>query len=64
MQNYLAYLDYDVPYVGISFLFARSNVHEYAAIARFVFDLVRKHKPYALGKVNIQYRPLRRDPYR
>jgi MoaA/NifB/PqqE/SkfB family radical SAM enzyme len=64
VENYLAYLDYDVPYVGISFLFARSNVHEYATIARFIFDLVKKHKPHSLRKVNIQYRPLRHDPYR
>jgi len=64
VNNYLAYLDYDVPYVGISFLFARSNVHEYAAVARFIFDLVKNEKPQCLHKVNIQYRPLRRDPYR
>lgn len=64
VDNYLAYLDCGVPYVGISFLFARSNVHEYATVARFIFDLVKKEKPYALQKVNIQYRPLRRDPYR
>jgi MoaA/NifB/PqqE/SkfB family radical SAM enzyme len=64
IQNYLAYLDYDVRYVGISFLFARSNVHDYAAAARFIFELVKEEKPHALSKVNIQYRPLRRDPYR
>lgn len=63
VQNYLSYLDYDVRYVGISFLFARSNIHDYAAVARFVFDLVKKEKPHALHKVNIQYRPLRCDPY-
>jgi len=63
MENYLRYLDYDVKYVGISFLFARSNIHEYAAAARFVFDLVKATKPEALHKVNIQYRPLRRDPH-
>jgi MoaA/NifB/PqqE/SkfB family radical SAM enzyme len=64
IQNYLRYLDYDVRYVGISFLFARSNIHDYAAVARFIFELVKKEKPHALLKVNIQYRPLRRDPYR
>ena len=63
IKNYLSYLDYAVRYVGISFLFARANIHDYAAIARFIFDLVRKEKPYALHKVNIQYRPLRRDPH-
>ena len=51
-------------YVGISFLFARSNIHEYAAVARLIFDLVKDRKPEALPKVNIQYRPLRRDPLR
>ena len=63
VRNYLSYLDYDVRYVGVSFLFARSNIHEYAAVARLIFELVRKEKPHALHKVNIQYRPLRRDPY-
>jgi MoaA/NifB/PqqE/SkfB family radical SAM enzyme len=64
IKNYLDYLDYELHYVGVSFLFARSNIHEYADMARFIFDLVKKEKPYALHKVNIQYRPLRRDPYR
>jgi sulfatase maturation enzyme AslB (radical SAM superfamily) len=63
IKNYLSYLDYDVRYVGISFLFARSNIHDYAAVAKFIFDLVKAEKPHALHKVNIQYRPLRRDPY-
>lgn len=63
IQNYLSYLDYDVKYVGISFLFGRANLHEYAAVAKFLFDLVKKVKPEAFHKVNIQYRPLRRDPY-
>ena len=64
LQNFLGYLDHDVRYVGISFLFARSNVHEYAAVARLIFELVKREKPHALSKINIQYRPLRRDPYR
>ncbi len=64
LQNYLGYLEHDVKYVGISFLFARSNIHEYAAVARLIFDLVKDRKPEALHKVNIQYRPLRRDPHR
>ncbi len=63
-EHYLSYLEHDVPRVGISFLFARSNVHEYADVARFIFDLVRTRRPEALHKVNIQYRPLRRDPVR
>lgn len=63
IQNYLSYLDYDIRYVGISFLFARSNIHDYATVARFIFELVKKERPQALHKVNIQYRPLRRDPY-
>ncbi len=63
IKNFLSYLDCDVRYVGIGFLFARSNVHDYAAAAKLIFDLVKKEKPHALHKVNIQYRPLRRDPY-
>jgi MoaA/NifB/PqqE/SkfB family radical SAM enzyme len=63
VRNFLDYLDYDVNYVGLGFLFARSNIHEYATFARFIYALVQKEKPHALHKVNIQYRPLRRDPY-
>lgn len=63
VQNYLAYLDYEIPHVGISFLYAHSNIHDYAEVARFIFELVKREKPHALHKVNIQYRPLRRDPY-
>ncbi len=62
VQNYLSYLDHDVRYVGIGFLFSRLNIHEYAAVARFLFDLVRRERPESLHKVNIQYRPLRFDP--
>jgi MoaA/NifB/PqqE/SkfB family radical SAM enzyme len=62
IQNYLDYLDHQVRYVGVSFLFASSNIQDYAALARFLFDLVKREKPHALPKVNIQYRPLRHDP--
>jgi MoaA/NifB/PqqE/SkfB family radical SAM enzyme len=64
IHHFLSYLDYDVRHVGISFLFARSNTQDYADVARFIFELVKKEKPYALHKVNIQYRPLRRDAHR
>lgn len=63
IKNYLKYLEFNVPHVGISFLFAKSNVHEYARVAEFIYELVKKEKPQHLHKVNIQYRPLRRDPY-
>jgi MoaA/NifB/PqqE/SkfB family radical SAM enzyme len=63
IQNYLSYLDSDVRYVGISFLFAQANVHDYAAVAQLIFDWVKNEKPQALHKVNIQYRPLRHDPH-
>lgn len=62
IENYLAYLNYDLPAVGISFLFSRYNVHEYAQVNSFIYDLVNKYNPNVLKKVNIQYRPLRRDP--
>jgi sulfatase maturation enzyme AslB (radical SAM superfamily) len=63
IKNYLSYLDYAARYVGISFLFARSNVQDYAAVAKFIFNIVKAEKPHLLHKVNIQYRPLRRDPF-
>lgn len=63
VENFLRYLDYEVPYVGISFLFAKSNIHEYATVADFILNLVKIEKPQYLHKVNIQYRPLRRDPH-
>jgi MoaA/NifB/PqqE/SkfB family radical SAM enzyme len=62
IDNFLAYLDYDTEFVGVSFLYAQPNVHEYALAARLIYDLTMAHKPHALPKVNIQYRPLRRDP--
>ncbi|HUW13450.1 MAG TPA: radical SAM protein [Anaerolineae bacterium] len=62
LENFLDYLDFDVPYVGISFLYAKTNVHEYAQVAHDIHQLVQEHKPDKLPKVNIQYRPLRRDP--
>ncbi|MCA9179638.1 MAG: radical SAM protein [Planctomycetales bacterium] len=64
LQNLIRYLETDIPQVGVSFLFAKQNVKEYADVARLVFDLVQKHNPEAIARVNIQYRPLRRDPYR
>lgn len=64
IRTFLAYLDHEGPNIGIGFLFGRSNVHEYAAVARFIFDLVRRERPAQLGRVSISYRPLRRDPYR
>jgi sulfatase maturation enzyme AslB (radical SAM superfamily) len=63
VENFISYLDYDTPYVGISFLFAKSNIHEYAAVSNFIYNLVKKEKPDCLHKVNIQYRPMRQDPY-
>ena len=43
-------------------MFSRANIHEYAAVARFIHDLVQSTKPQHLHKVNLQYRPVRRDP--
>ena len=63
VENFISYLNYDTPYVGISFLFAKSNIHEYTAVSNFIYHLVKKEKPDCLHKVNIQYRPLRQDPY-
>lgn len=64
LRNYLSYLGHDVRCVGVSFLFARSNICEYTDVARLIFGLVKEYKPEALPRVNIQYRPLRRDPHR
>ena len=63
IKNYLDYLDYDAPYVGISFLFSNVNIHEYVQVAKFLHDLVKDNKPDKLHKVNVQYRPLRQDPF-
>lgn len=62
VNNFLGYLDHDVKFVGISFLYAKPNVHEYAQVAKFIYELVKDKKPDKLDKVNIQYRPLRHDP--
>jgi len=62
IENFLDYLDSDVPHIGIGFLFSKYNIHEYVKVAEFVYNKVKEHKPHHLHKVNIQYRPLRRDP--
>ncbi len=62
LDNFMQYLDYDIPYVGISFLYAKPNVHEYAQVASLIYEMVKSQKPEQLRKVNIQYRPLRQDP--
>jgi MoaA/NifB/PqqE/SkfB family radical SAM enzyme len=62
IQNFLRYLDFAVPHVGVGMLFSKFNIHEYARVADFLFQLVSREKPHCLPKVNIQYRPLRRDP--
>ena len=48
IRNFLRYLDYDINYVGISFLFARSNIHDYASVARLIFALVKREKAACL----------------
>jgi MoaA/NifB/PqqE/SkfB family radical SAM enzyme len=63
VKNYLTYLKTNVPYVGISFLFSKSNIHEYAKVAQIIYQLVEKEQPHSMHKANIQYRPLRRDPW-
>lgn len=61
LDNFLDYLDMDIPYVGIGFVFSKANVREYAPVARLIFDFVRRERPDCLPRVNIQYRPLRDD---
>jgi MoaA/NifB/PqqE/SkfB family radical SAM enzyme len=63
LRNFLGYLDHAVPQVGISFLYSKANIHEYASVTKLIHDMVTAERPDALHKVNIQYRPLRRDPY-
>lgn len=62
LRNLLAYIRTDVRSVGISFLFARPNIHEYSQVAEMVYSLVKREAPKDIHKLNIQYRPLRRDP--
>ena len=50
LGTFLSYLDAGVPHVGISFLFSRANIHEYAEVARLVYNLVKKEKPQHLHK--------------
>jgi MoaA/NifB/PqqE/SkfB family radical SAM enzyme len=61
LKNYLDYLATSLEYVGISFLFSKANIHEYAKVAELIFDLV-SHDPKLLGRTGIDYRPLRKDP--
>lgn len=60
--NFLQYLMTDVRYVGLGFVFSRTNMADYVELPRFIYDTVMKNCPEAISKVNIQYRPLRHDP--
>ncbi|MEK6959399.1 MAG: radical SAM protein [archaeon] len=62
IANYLEYLKMNVKYVGASFLFNKDNIHESVEIARMLRNKVLQKCPENIKKVNIQYRPLRRDP--
>ncbi|NMC64011.1 MAG: radical SAM protein, partial [SAR324 cluster bacterium] len=59
MSNFLKYLNTGMEYVGVSFLFSKLNIHEYADVAALVFHTIKTHKPESLGRVGIEYRPLR-----
>ena len=59
LRSFLQYLEYDIKYVGVGFVFSRYNMHEYADFARLIYDLVPARDR---TRVNVQYRPLRRDP--
>ena len=50
-----------VPRIGVGFVFSSGNIHEAVDSARFFFDLIRTECPTELSRLNIQYRPLRRD---
>lgn len=52
----------NVPQVNVGFVFYAGNIHEAPQAARYFYDLVNTHCPEALGRLYIDYRPLRRDP--
>lgn len=62
INNVLKYLESPVKFVGVSFLYSRDNISEYVPFAEYFFNLVKRKSPENLKKLNLQYRPLRKDP--
>lgn len=47
--------------VNVGFVFSRENIQDAAKAALYFFDLVERRCPEALGRLCVEYRPLRKD---
>jgi sulfatase maturation enzyme AslB (radical SAM superfamily) len=62
VRNFFAILDgSEIPQVNIGFVFSRENIGEAPDAAHFFYEQVRSHRPEALDRLHIEYRPLRKD---
>lgn len=61
LANLLGYLSYDIPSVGIGYVYGPENIGEMVSALELVYDLVASERPADLGRLNVQYRPLRDD---
>jgi MoaA/NifB/PqqE/SkfB family radical SAM enzyme len=62
IRNLFAMLDGSaIPQVNIGFVFSRENISEAADAAHFFYEQVRSHRPEALDRLHIEYRPMRKD---
>lgn len=62
-RNLLTYLENSVSTgVGGSFLYSKTNIHEYIHFVRHFYELVRREKPHRLPCFNLSFRPLRQNP--
>jgi len=47
--------------INVGFVFSRENIRDAAPAALYFFDLVERLCPVALGRLCVEYRPLRKD---
>ncbi|MEM5792737.1 MAG: radical SAM protein [Candidatus Aenigmatarchaeota archaeon] len=61
-RNLLKYLNTSIPKVGGTFLYSKININEYVDFARYFYKKVKEEQPNNLCRLNLSYRPLRRNP--
>jgi len=61
-RHLLGYLETASCSVGGSFLYSKANIREYVPFIRHFYELVLSEIPEALPRLNLSFRPLRRNP--
>ena len=61
-RHLLEYLETRLCAVGGSFLYSKANIREYVPFVRHFYELVLAEIPEALPRLNLSFRPFRRNP--